>query len=304
MEYPQYDYAVIGGDMRQVYLAEELAHHQNRVCHYALMAAPDERRYSDAAFVAGVSGLKEACAGSRCVIGPIPLSKNGRDISQNALDGCLHLDALLTALRPGCHFFSGCIPEAFRDAALEKGVSVHDLMEHTSLAYYNTIATAEGALCEAISRSPQNLRQSSCAVLGYGKCGRTLVQYLKAMCCHVFVCTDNEQECAQASVAADGSVTLDILPKRTGSFDFIFNTIPAPVVTAEVLGNLKSSATIIDIASAPGGVDYEEAQKLGVNAVLCPGLPGKYAPSSSAKAVKETIESLLSQKELTQINKE
>lgn len=304
MEYPQYDYAVIGGDMRQVYLTEELAHHQNRVCHYALMAAPDERRCSDASVVSAASGLKEACSGSRCIIGPIPLSKNGRDISQNALDGCLHLDALLSALRPGCHFFSGCIPEAFRDTALENGVSVHDLMEHTSLAYFNTIATAEGALCEAISRSPQNLRQSSCAVLGYGKCGRTLVQYLKAMGSHVFVYTNNEQECAQASVAADISASLDTLPKYAGSFDFIFNTIPALVITAEVLDNMKSFATIIDIASAPGGVDYAEAQKLGITAVLCPGLPGKYAPSSSAKAVKETIESLLSQEELTQINKE
>ena len=77
MEYPQYDYAVIGGDMRQVYLAEELAHHQNRVCCYALMAAPDERRCSDASVVNAVSDLREACTGSRCVIGPIPLSKTG-----------------------------------------------------------------------------------------------------------------------------------------------------------------------------------------------------------------------------------
>ena len=80
MEYPQYDYAVIGGDMRQVYLAEELAHHQNRVCCYALMAAPDERRYSDASVVNAVSGLREACAGSRCVIGPIPVSYTHLDV--------------------------------------------------------------------------------------------------------------------------------------------------------------------------------------------------------------------------------
>ena len=304
MEYPQYDYAVIGGDMRQVYLAEELAHHQNRVCCYALMAAPDERRYSDASVVNAVSGLREACAGSRCVIGPIPLSKNGRDISQNALEGCLHLDALLSSLNSGCHFFSGCIPESFKNAALEKGVSVHDLMEHSSLAYYNTIATAEGALCEAISRSPQNLRQSSCAVLGYGKCGRTLVQYLKALCCRVFVFSIDEQECAQAAVAADTAMPLDALLKHIGNFDFIFNTVPALIVTAEVLENVKSSATIIDIASAPGGVDFAEAQRLGITAALCLGLPGKYAPSSSAKAVKETIESLLSQEHTAQIHKE
>ena len=64
MEYPQYDYAVIGGDMRQVYLAGELAHHQNRVCRDGLMAAPDERRCSDASVVNAVSDLREAVLGS------------------------------------------------------------------------------------------------------------------------------------------------------------------------------------------------------------------------------------------------
>ena len=101
--------------------------------------------------------------------------------------------------------------------------------------------------------------------------------------------------CAQAAVAADTSMPLDALLKHIGNFDFIFNTAPALIVTAEVLENVKSSATIIDIASAPGGVDFAEAQRLGITAALCLGLPGKYAPSSSAKAVKETIESLLSQ---------
>ena len=33
MEDTLYDFTVVGGDMRQVYLAEELAHHQNHVCH-------------------------------------------------------------------------------------------------------------------------------------------------------------------------------------------------------------------------------------------------------------------------------
>ena len=56
---------------------------------------------------------------------------------------------------------------------------------------------------------------------------------------------------------------------------------------------MKSTVTILDIASMPGGVDFEAARQLGVHAFLCPGLHGKYSPLSSARGIKETMETLL-----------
>ena len=76
-------------------------------------------------------------------------------------------------------------------------------------------------------------------------------------------------------------------------YDFIFNTIPALVLTAPLLKKMKPQVTIIDIASAPGGVDFAAASELNLCARLAPGLPGKYAPASSARAIKETIEIML-----------
>ena len=290
MEYPQYDYAVIGGDMRQVYLTEELAHHQNRVIYYALMETPDERRYSDAAFVMGAASLEEAVNSSRCVICPIPFSKNGVHLNQNVLDQDVLLSSLLDLLTTGQSFFAGCISTEFKNTAQESGVLVHDLMKDSCLSVYNTLATAEGAICEAIQKSPQNLHHSQCAVLGYGKCGRTLIHYLKGMFCYVYACSYHPEQCALAKTFADDAGGLDDFAGRAGEFDFVFNTIPAKVVTAKILEKMKPSVTIIDIASAPGGVDFAEAHHLGLHAVLCPGLPGKYAPASSAKAVKDVIE--------------
>lgn len=296
MEYPQYDYAVIGGDMRQVYLTEELAHHQNRVIHYCLMNTPDERRCSDAAYVTCAASLEEAVCASHCIICPIPFSKNGVHLNQNALDEDLPITSILELTQPGQSFFAGCIAEDFQIALKDSGVNVYDLMEDDSLALYNTIATAEGAICEALLRSPQNLRHSQCAVLGYGKCGRTLVQYLKGMSCYVYACSTSHEELAHAAVAADRTGNLKDFEECAGEFDFIFNTIPSKVLTAKILETLKITVTIIDIASAPGGVDYAEARHLGIEATLCPGLPGKYAPSSSAKAVKKSIEKELLKK--------
>lgn len=284
-----YNYAVIGGDMRQRYIVKELAEHGNQVCHYALCPPVEKESIST---VTTASSLSEACHAS-CIICPIPLCKNGILLNQSAFDEPIPIDSIFANLKSGQSFFAGCIPEDFQSKSAKMGVKVYDLMQNLSLSYFNSIATAEGAICEAIARSPLNLRHSHCAILGYGTCGCTTCQYLKGMLCHTYVVTNNEKELAQAALIADKTGTLSDFAMCIENFDFIFNTIPASVITADLLAKMKCFATIIDIASAPGGVDYRVAKELGINAILCPGLPGKYAPYSSAKAITETIESIL-----------
>lgn len=293
----QYDYSVIGGDVRQVYLAEELAQHTNRICCFALCSSPNERHCSSVSSVYEAASLTESCSASPCIVCPIPFSRNGPFLNQSAFDENLSIYQLLSNLRPGQSFFAGCIPDDFKTTAEEIGVHIFDLMSDPSLSLFNTIATAEGAICEAIKRSPINLHQSSCAILGYGRCGRTLSHYLKGMFCNIYVASIQAEECAQAALIADKTGTLQNFGSCVGEFDFIFNTIPSMVVPSRLLEKMKSSVTIIDIASAPGGVDFTAARELGISAVLCPGLPGKYAPVSSARAVKETIEKIKDSKE-------
>ncbi|MDO4339585.1 MAG: dipicolinate synthase subunit DpsA [Eubacteriales bacterium] len=288
-----YDYAVIGGDMRQVFLTEKLAIDAKRVCYFALYAVPDKRCFSDGAFVTAASSLEEALSLSACIIGPIPLCGKDACFNQTVLDEHISEERLLSCLKSGQSFFGGCIPAEFRSAADLKGVRIFDLLENPSLSYFNTIATAEGAVCEAIRQSPQNLRKSFCAILGYGKCGRTLLQYLKGMECRTYVAARREEARAQAGILSDYTGTLEEFISHAGEFDFIFNTIPSAVISLETLKKMKPSVTIIDIASAPGGVDFEGARQLGLTARLCPGLPGKYAPVSSAGAIKEIVEKSL-----------
>ena len=74
-----------------------------------------------------------------------------------------------------------------------------------------------------------------------------------------------------------------------GTYDIIFNTVPALVLTEELLRNVRPETVIIDIASRPGGVDFNYCQKKGLHARLCLGLPGKYAPKSAAGILMEVI---------------
>ena len=86
---------------------------------------------------------------------------------------------------------------------------------------------------------------------------------------------------------------LDNLKEHIHEFDIIFNTIPSLILDDEILTKVKKDALIIDLASKPGGIDFEYANKNGYNVIHALGLPGKVAPVTSAKYIKEIIDNLI-----------
>lgn len=65
------------------------------------------------------------------------------------------------------------------------------------------------------------------------------------------------------------------LPENVRDFDVILNTIPAQVLTREVLDKTKTDVLVIDLASKPGGVDFEAARELNIKTIWALSLPGK-----------------------------
>ena len=82
-----------------------------------------------------------------------------------------------------------------------------------------------------------------------------------------------------------------MIPYET--FAFLFNTAPAKVITPSVIDRLSPDTVIIDIASHPGGVDYNYCIKKDIEARHCPGLPGKLSPKTSAEIIYKNICDLL-----------
>ena len=76
-------------------------------------------------------------------------------------------------------------------------------------------------------------------------------------------------------------------------YDLIINTIPSMIIDEELLHYISPTSYILDIASYPGGVDFNKAKEYGINAFLLPSLPLKYAPKTSgieyAKAIERGI---------------
>ena len=261
--------------MRQVCLAKLLALKGYCICHYGLcepLKAP---------CIQPLDSLLEAVSSSSVCIAPIPFSK--------LLNKTPYLE-FADLLSDGHTLFAGCIPKTFLELTQGKNISAFDFMASPEFAYWNAKATAESTLAAAILLSPRTLFESRCLILGYGKCAKALARLLSMQTPYLSVSARNPIQLAEASLTGARTFSLEQLSDcELSSFDFIFNTIPAPVLTNTLLEQISPSALLLDLASAPGGFNLEKAKSMGKNAHLLLGLPGKYAPLSSAEKMMSFI---------------
>jgi len=78
-----------------------------------------------------------------------------------------------------------------------------------------------------------------------------------------------------------------------GEYDVIFNTVPALLLDGGRLENVRPDSVIIDLASNPGGIDFQAAKNLGRNVIWALSLPGKYAPVTAGKVLAKTIKTIM-----------
>jgi len=232
--------------------------------------------------------LKEA-ADARTLICGIPFTKNQIDLCALVSKKDLTLEQLKAVLSPGQILYGGNIPKDFADYCLLNGVEVNDFMKDKRLTLFNTIATAEGAIAEALIHQPTNLHKASCLILGYGKCAKVLAKKLRGMEANVTICARSEEDLSLANAFGYELLPLKNWKAHLKEYEYIFNTVPSVILNKHNLREMQEHVIIIDIASRPGGVDYEAAKEMNINARWTPGLPGQYAPLSSAEALVKTI---------------
>lgn len=269
------NFLVLGGDLRQLYLAEKLKKNGenteayfNRDCDFSLEVAMEK---------------------SDIIICPIPFTKDKKNIfSMNNIEG-LNIEKFLGCVTSKHAIWGGNIPQNIKCELEKKNIMYFDFMGNEEISIKNAVATAEGTIAEAIRLSTKNLHNSKCLVLGYGRCGKVLAQKLKALDAYVTVSGRNDQQLANAFAFGSETINLKDLESIINKFDFIFNTVPKLIVGKRLIDLMKKDVVIIDISSAPGGVDFNYCKDLGINANLCLGLPGKFSPETSANILFDAI---------------
>ena len=75
------------------------------------------------------------------------------------------------------------------------------------------------------------------------------------------------------------------------------NAVLRTVLSEGVLARLRPQSFIVDLASRPGGTDFDAARRLGHRAIHALSLPAACAPETAGEAVAQTVCDMIGQRE-------
>ncbi|HEY9061534.1 MAG TPA: dipicolinate synthase subunit DpsA [Pseudobacteroides sp.] len=276
-------FTVIGGDIRSIKLANLIAQEGYKVNIYG---------FNNASFNTGLSespDMNTAIGESDFVIGPLPFSNDNETINAPFHQGKIYINEVFQTMKKNQVFIAGKISEKVQHLAEIYNVNTIDIIEREDMAVLNAIPTAEGAIQIAMEEMPITLHDSMCVILGFGRIGKILAKMLAGLGANVYVEARKYSDIAWIKSYGYKPVLLKDLDNAIPQADAIFNTIPSIVLDENKLKLVNKDCLIIDLASKPGGVDFDKAKESGVKAIWALSLPGKVAPITAAKFIKETI---------------
>lgn len=280
--------SVIGGDMRQITLAHELRREGYTVLLYGFDADSSDIRLESEQNI-------DFALNADIIILPIPVSFDGETVNMPFSENKLTIQDLLSKINPLSLVFGGRIQKSIAEELENRKIAFRDYMNREELAVLNAVPTAEGAIEIAMSETPITLHGSKCLVLGYGKIGKILSSMLSGIGAQTYVEARKYADLAMIEGHGCEAVPLCELKKRIHEFDIIFNTVPSMILHEEILRNINKNALVIDLASKPGGVDFDAAKRLGIKVIWALSLPGKVAPVTSGKIIKDTIMNIMTE---------
>ena len=277
---------VAGGDLRQVKLAQLLAADGHTVHTWAL---EDHGPLTGVQMETDPAGVELA----DCLILPLPAEEEGGLLHAPLSHRPWKLEELLAPLRPGQLVCAGMAGPALAALAGEKGLVLQDYFAREELAVANAVPTAEGAIQIALEELPITLHGARVLVIGFGRVGKALSQRLAGLGARVSVAARKWSDLALAESCGYCGEQTEHLAGWLCGYDLVVNTVPAPVLGLTELSDLKPGCLVIDLASKPGGVDFEGAARLGVKVIWALSLPGKVAPVTAGQCIQTTIYNIL-----------
>lgn len=154
----------------------------------------------------------------------------------------------------------------------------------------NAQLTAEGAIARAMQIPGYALLGKTALVTGFGRIGRALTVRLSALGVFVIVCARSEEQMRKAHELGAHPVHISRLSDAAAQADVIFNTVPARIFDRHILSGIGRDTLIIELASAPCGMDMQLAEQMGIMVCVESGLPGRYAPLDAGAALFDALE--------------
>ncbi|MCL2095810.1 MAG: dipicolinate synthase subunit DpsA [Oscillospiraceae bacterium] len=281
---------VIGGDLRQLVAAGELASEGYEVAVYGF----DEYTGSFGMTTRCIS-LEDTIRKADFIILPLPYSADKIHLNTPLSQSEIHLEEIFNAANQNQIIVGGKFDQTAEKLALESGKNIRltDYYNREDLAILNAVPTAEGAINIAMQELPTIIAGCKALVIGYGRIGRILAHKLYGLHTKIYVSARKQEDFAWIEAFGHKALNYDNIDEKLGDFDVIFNTAPSLILNKRRLEKIRDDAVVIDLASNPGGVDFNAAKNLGKNVIWALSLPGKYAPATAGKTLARIIKIIM-----------
>ncbi|MBQ2897075.1 MAG: dipicolinate synthase subunit DpsA [Clostridia bacterium] len=207
------------------------------------------------------------------------------------------LKDIFSVLDKNVTVLSGKANENLNILARQHGINLIDYYTN-EFEILNAVPSAEGAIKIALERTDFTLCGSSCLILGFGRIGKVLAKMLSGIGALVTVAARSPEALATAKSLGFDTQNIYDMSSCLNKADIIFNTVPSLILDQKNLLNVKKDALIIDLASKPGGCDFESAKSLKLNFIHALGLPGIIAPKTSSEIIINCICSFIEERRI------
>jgi len=280
--------AVIGGDDRELYLIPEL---QKQGAYIVGVG------FENASPISGMTlapSLKDVVGKVDVLLFPMFGTDERGVVKAKYSDQPIVLTKeVLQAIPARVPLIIGFARPALKSVAEKMGIQLVETRSLNEITILNSIPSAEGAIQMAMEATPITIHGSESIVLGLGRCGWTLARMLKGIGAHVTGVARKPSDLARAVEMGLQAIHFSDLEDKIGGAEIIFNTVPHLILDREMLEKVARDAVIVDVASIPGGTDFEYAQMLGIKALLAPGLPGIVAPKTAGRILAQIYPQLI-----------
>ena len=265
-------FAIIGGDLRVIKLAQMLAKDGNKIYAYGLEKAEELKNYNNIIFAEKLSkAIKEDV---EVVIGPIPFSSNGTTINAPFSEKEISIRELMHHLNAKILIAGSITPDVY-DMANDEYIEIIDIMKREELAVLNTISTAEGAIEIAIANTNKIIHGSNVLILGFGRIGKVLARKMAGLSAKVTCAARKDEDLAWIRAYGHKETNINVLGENLAEYDLIINTVPHLLLTKERMKYVKDDCLLIDLASNPGGIDKKSAKDKNLKLIWALALPRK-----------------------------
>ncbi len=234
--------------------------------------------------------LRECIEKSEVIISSVPLSKDKIYISAPFTEQKISLEELknelLIAKPKKKKFIAGNIPKEFYVEQIENV----DLLQSEKLTILNAIPTVEGTIRIVLQEREETIFESNVLICGFGRIGKILCERFYDLGANVYCAARKEADFTWIREKRCTYLQYDQIEKVGYKFDFVINTVPTTVISEKELKKFRKDVLIVDVASNPGGIDKEVAEKYEIKVITALGIPGKDMPKTASKYIKEVID--------------